>query len=108
MGIKPRPGNHDRMTRIGLAGSRRQENRPSCRTGHDHVPDCRGTVHTETEVAEQTHAARTDQITAGLVASENTLVDQRNSGASASQDERGDAARGTSPDDDDVVTCFRQ
>ena len=96
------------MTRIGSTRPCRQQHSPTPRTGHDHVTGFLRAGILETELVEQTHAARPDQISAGLVAADACFVHQPNSGPGTGKHERGNASGRASPDDDDVVTCFRQ
>ena len=49
-------------------------------------------------------AAWADEVAAGLVAGEPGLVDERDPGAAAGEDQRGDAAGRAGPDDEGVET----
>jgi hypothetical protein len=106
--VEPGARHDDCMTGICSARPCRQHHPPSARTRHDHVARCLRTRNAETEVVEQTDATRPDEIATRLVATYAGLVDQTNASSGRSEHERGNAASRTSPDDDHVVTCFRQ
>ena len=92
--MTPRPGGQQHSTARG--------------PGNDHVTCRHRAIDTQAETLEQAHAAWADQITARLVAADAGLVDETDPCAGLGEDERGDAASRACPDDDHVVTCFRQ
>ena len=62
-----------------------------------------GVRHGEPEVGKHLHAARPDQVAAGLVPGEGRLVGEGDPGAAAGKHQGGDAARGPGADHHGVI-----
>jgi hypothetical protein len=80
------------MVRVRPARIGREPDGPARRSHDDHVADATGTRFLDAEVCKDLESSGSNQISIGLVAWEARLVDERDTGAAASQDQRGDAA----------------
>jgi hypothetical protein len=80
------------MVGVRPARKGRERDGPARRPHDDHVADAAGTRFLDAEVGKELESSGSNQISTRLVAWEARLVDERDTGGAASQDQRGDAA----------------
>jgi hypothetical protein len=90
------------MARVAVPVVTRQVHAPAGGADHHHVVHPRGLRDLDAQIAQQADAPGPDEITTRLVAGKRRLVDQSDAGTAAGEDEGGDAARRTRPDNEDV------
>jgi hypothetical protein len=92
----------ERTARVAVPVVTRQAHAPAGGADHHHVVHPRGPRDLDVEIAQQADPPGPDEITARLVAGKGRLVDQGDACRATGENEGGDAARRTRPDNEDV------
>ena len=101
-GVEAGAGHGQGPPRIGEARRAGQVDPPAAGADDDHVVDHPGPGQGDVQVLQEAHPPGTDQVTAGLVAREGGLVDQRHPGPAAGQGQGGHAAGRAGADHQDI------